>query len=96
MKKGEIYEGVIEKVDFVMQDIKTIDPEEHKKYTRVDNSVILDNTKYLISSKKEFVFRVPLIPEITDTEENHKQISDFVGHHRVELLSYNSFAGGKV
>lgn len=78
-----------------MQDIKTIDPEEHKKYTGVDNSVILDNTKYLISSKKEFVFRVPLIPEITDTEENHKQISDFVGHHRVELLSYNSFAGAK-
>ena len=87
-----IYEKVVEKVDFIMQDIKIIDPVEHKKYTGVDNSVILDNIKYLISSKKEFVFRVPLIPEITDTEKNLKQISDFVGHHRVELLSYNSFA----
>lgn len=91
----ETYKRVINKVDYVMQDIKLADTELHKKYTGVSNEKILKNIEWLKLSGKEFVFRVPLIPEITDTEENLMQISKLVGDCPVELLSYNKLAGAK-
>ena len=41
------------------------------------------------------MLRVPLIPGITDTEENLRGISDIVGDAPVELLRYNPLAGAK-
>ena len=41
------------------------------------------------------MFRVPLIPNITDTDENLKAISEIVENYPVELLSYNNLAGAK-
>lgn len=91
----DIYKKVIDRVDFVMQDIKIFDSAEHKKYTGVENGIILKNINYLMNSNKEFVLRVLLIPGITDTEKNLTEISNFVDFHRVELLRYNSLAGAK-
>lgn len=93
--ESDVYRSVIDRADFVMQDIKIMNPEKHKLYTGVENSKILANIDYLKKSGKEFVFRVPLIPDITDTEENLKEISKFVGGHRTELMRYNTFAGAK-
>ena len=60
-----------------------------------ESEVILKNIEYLKSSSKEFIFRVPLIPDITDTEENLLKISEIVGGCPVELLKYNVLAGAK-
>ena len=49
----------------------------------------------LKASGKPHIIRVPLIPEITDTEENLSEISALVGDSPVELLTYNPFAGAK-
>lgn len=92
---SEIYKKTIDKFDFVMQDIKIADREEHKKYTGVYNDIILKNIEYLKKSGKTFLFRVPLIPDITDTEENLKKISAIVGDFPTELLPYNTMAGAK-
>ena len=89
------YKKVIDKFDYIMQDIKLLDREQHKKYTGVYNDNILENIKYLKESGKEYIFRVPLIPDITDTEENLKAISELVGDSLVELLPYNNLAGAK-
>lgn len=91
----EVYQKVIDEADFVMQDIKLADTNKHKIYTGVNNEKILKNIEYLKKSKKDFVFRVPLIPDITDTDENLIAISEIVGSHKVELLSYNQMAGAK-
>jgi len=91
----ETYKRVIDKFDYIMQDIKLIDKEKHKIYTKADNEVILKNIRHLKSSGKEFVFRMPIIPGITDTDENLKSASEIVGNHRIELLSYNLLAGAK-
>lgn len=93
--KPETYRRVIQGFDYVMQDIKLADGEAHKKFTGVSNDNILENIAWLKTSGKEFVFRVPLIPGITDTEENLQAISRIAGDCRVELMPYNEFAGAK-
>ena len=93
--RPEVYRRVIGHFDFVMQDIKLADPVRHREYTGVDNGWILQNVEYLKHSGKDFVFRIPLIPDITDTEENLCAIAEIVGDAPVELLRYNPFAGAK-
>lgn len=92
---GEVFERVIALCDYVMLDIKLADPAMHKRYTGVDNSSILSNFTRLRASGKPYLIRVPLIPDITDTEENLRAISSLVGDAPVELLPYNRMAGAK-
>ncbi len=93
--KPEIYQEVIEKFDYVMQDIKLVDNEAHKKFTGVSNDAILQNIAWLKQSGKDCLFRVPLIPGITDTEENLTAIRKLVEDKPIEYLPYNSLAGAK-
>ena len=89
------YQKVVNRFDFIMQDIKLADNNLHMKYTGVSNERILENIAWLKRSGKEFVFRVPLIPGITDTEENLRAVSEIVGTHKTELMPYNPVAGAK-
>ncbi len=91
----ESYKRVVDCMDYVLQDIKLFDREEHERYTGVSNERILENIEYLKASGKEFVFRLPLIPNITDAEKNLSEISRFVGSHKIELMPYNPLAGAK-
>lgn len=91
----ETYRQVIAHFDYIMQDIKLADPTAHKHFTSVDNKWILENVAWLKQSGKTFVLRVPLIPGITDTEENLRAISVIAGDAPVELLRYNPLAGAK-
>lgn len=91
----EIYRKVIGQFDYVMQDLKLADPKAHLAYTGVSNKKILKNVEWLKESGRAFVFRVPLIPGITDTRENLNALADIAGEHRVELMPYNRLAGAK-
>ena len=91
----ETYKRVISKFDYVMQDIKLVDENEHIKYTGVSNKKILKNIEWLKQSGKEFIFRVPLIPDITDTKKNLEDIANIVEGYEVEYLPYNQMAGSK-
>ena len=91
----ETYKKVVSGFDYILQDIKLADRNAHIKYTGVDNDNILKNIEWLKSSGMSFAFRVPLIPGITDTEENLLSIGTLVGKHRVELMPYNELAGAK-
>ena len=88
----------LELTDEFIVDLKIFEPKEHKKYTGVDNSRILENIKYLAENHSDLLVRTPLIPGVTDTEENLFAILDFlsaVGVTRWELLRYNPLAGNK-
>lgn len=89
------FERVISKCDFVYMDLKLFNCEAHRKFCGVSNERILKNAKLLMESGVEHCFRVPLVPGITDTEENLSAIADFVGDSRVELLPYNPLAPAK-
>lgn len=84
---------VLPYLDMVFFDIKFIDPILHKKYTGTTNTVILQNFLRLHDKGSIAVTpRVPLIPDITTTEENLVSIANFLdknGIKKVELLPYN-------
>ncbi len=92
---GKTFKKVVDCMDYVMMDIKLADRELHKKYTGVYNDLILKNFEYLKQSGKEYIVRVPLIPNITDTTENLRSIAQIAGDSKVELLRYNKLAGAK-
>ncbi len=90
-----LFDRMLDVVDYVMMDLKLMDPEQHKKYTGADNSLILTNAARLKASGKAHIFRTPLIPGITETPENRAAVLAFAGESPHEILPYNSMAGAK-
>lgn len=85
--------------DMVHFDVKIVDPELHRRYTTVDNAPILNNLAILAAMDIPIIIRTPLVPGVTDTEQNLAAIAKLAaqtrGVARVELLPYNRAAGGK-
>ena len=90
---------VAQKCDLVYFDLKLVSPEAHRRFTGVDNSLILRNLASLSRMGIPFVIRIPLIPGVTDSDENlHASAQLIAGRNqlvRVDLLPYNRAAGGK-
>lgn len=91
----EAFRSAAEQTDLVIMDLKLFDEEKHKEYTCVSNRLILRNAAWLKHSGVAHIFRTPLIPGITDTEDNLEQISRFVKGSRWEKIPYNTLAGAK-
>lgn len=91
----ELFQNVVRAADYVIMDLKLADPILHKKFTGVENGRILENAAFLRASGKKHEFRTPLIPGITDTEENLDALRQLVGDSPHELLTYNELAGAK-
>lgn len=93
--ESEIFCRVVEAVDYVMMDLKLADDAAHRRYTGVSNEPILKNLRILRKSGKPFLLRTPLIPGITDTEENLAAIAAIVEGDPWEKLPYHSAARDK-
>lgn len=90
---------LLERVNLVYYDIKLVSSAAHRRYTGVDNVLILNNLRVLSDSGVPFVIRVPLVPGVTDRRENLAAIAvlaqNLPGLQRVDLLPYNRAAGAK-
>lgn len=87
---------VLPHLDTIYYDLKILDSAAHRKYCGRPNEQILANFARLVERSStgtfELLARIPLIPEITATEENVTAIGRFLldlGVHRVRLLDYN-------
>jgi pyruvate formate lyase activating enzyme len=83
-------------LDTIYFDIKIMDSANHKKYCGLSNEKILENfiqiSNIVKSDGKILLPRIPLIPDITDTEINMREIAAFLkglNIAEVALLSYN-------
>lgn len=90
---AEFASSILHLVDLIMFDVKMANPSEHVKYTGRENGIILANLARLLQARPEAVLpRIPLIPGITATERNLREISHLLqGLHlnRCALLPYN-------
>ena len=92
---SRVFSTVLDKIDYMIMDLKVADCSMHKRFTGVWNASILKNLETLRMSGKECCVRTPLIPHITDSEKNLSQIKALVGDMRHELLPYNPIGEAK-
>ncbi len=93
---SEVLLHIAEETDLFLYDLKHMNPEEHKKYTGVDNALILTNLQKLASRNAEVNIRIPFIPGINDSRENLLETARFLSSlpkaYTVSLLPYHAAA----
>ena len=99
-QKWEILSKIVEEVDLVYYDLKIIDDKKHKRIMGVSNSLILSNAKMMIKNySAKVIFRIPIIPTYTDSEDNIKGITNFlkgIGYKGgIEIIPYHRFGESK-
>jgi pyruvate formate lyase activating enzyme len=96
---AKVLERMINKVDLFLYDLKLMNDNEHIRYTDVSNMLVLENLRLLSGKGCNIRIRLPLIPGITDTEENIKNIKDFLqtmpSVKKIDLLPYHNIARNK-
>ena len=90
---------IAEKTDLFLYDLKLMDSAEHRKYTGVPNELILDNLKMLAENGKNIIIRFPVIPGITDLQDNINQIKDYASSlknvREIDILAYHRMGESK-
>ena len=76
-----------------------MDDELHQKYTGVSNKRIHNNLKTIDDAGKNIFIRIPVVPGITDSEENLFATRDFISTlnniSEIDLLPYHRAGEGK-
>jgi|YelNatPaOPRAMG01_1025707.scaffolds.fasta_scaffold15071_2 pyruvate formate lyase activating enzyme len=94
----EVFKSIAEHVDLFLYDLKLLDDFNHRKYTGVSNKLIIENLTYLveIGRGKDVIIRFPVIPKITDTDENVGKLVDLLqklkGVAEVDLLPFHDIS----
>ena len=87
-------EAVLPLTDLLITDIKHMDSAVHRQWTGVGNETILDNMVYVAGTGVPMVVRVPVVPEVNDSEENLRSTARFIAEKlgdrvaQVQLLTY--------
>jgi pyruvate formate lyase activating enzyme len=92
----EIIRKIIPYIDLFIVDMKISDNSHHIKYTGKPNEVIKENFRYIAGMGIPVIVRIPVINNITDSDQNKNAIIAFV--HEVdnqipmEFISFNPLA----
>lgn len=96
---SEILTGASTYVDQYLYDLKIIQDERHRKFTRASNALILRNVRELARSHAHVIIRFPVIPGVNDDEENVSQLGEFVSSvekvEEVDVLPYHELGISK-
>jgi pyruvate formate lyase activating enzyme len=98
--KKETLLKVAKHTDLFLYDLKLMNPVQHKKWTGVDNKLILENLKVLADKKYAVNIRVPLIKNVNADDQNLKETAQFISELNgkkpsVNLLPYHPIGKGK-
>lgn len=85
--------------DLILYDIKIVDAACHQKYAGEPSGLVLENLERLSDTKTDLVLRFPLIPSMTDSEQNIQDIIDFLvkrtRFRKVHILPFHNTGQGK-
>ncbi len=95
-----IVEPLLAVTDLFLVDLKSIDPEVHRRTTGARNDLVLDNLMRLSRAGAELVVRMPVVPGLNDAEADVRAAADFLARlprlRGVELLPYHDLGVGKM
>ncbi len=90
---------LLSNIDLVLYDIKFFDASLHRRYTGVDNELILANLARLSRAGKAIWIRLPFIQGITMKVREIDNISKVIGKargiERIELVPYHAYGEAK-
>ncbi|MBR2907716.1 MAG: glycyl-radical enzyme activating protein [Clostridia bacterium] len=93
------FKRILPFTDLFLYDVKCFDGEKHRHYTGVDNRLILDNLKNLLTLGKRVWVRIPVIGSVNDSEAEMQKIKDFLAScgtpEKVDLLPYHALGENK-
>jgi len=93
------FEKIYDTTDVFLYDLKLMDEQKHIQYSGVSNKLIHQNLERLTSNGKKVVLRIPIIPGITDTDENINQTIDYISLLKniaeINLLPFHRTANSK-
>lgn len=96
---NEIVKKTAGNAELFLYDLKLMNDDLHQKYTGVSNQVILKNLIALDQLGRKIIIRIPIVPELTDTNENLFAIRGFISHLNnlieINLLPYHRAGEGK-
>jgi glycyl-radical enzyme activating protein family len=93
-----VLESVLPYTDLLLYDIKHMDSSIHKKLTGVPNERILANAENIMKAGKQIIVRIPLLPQYNGTEENIRQLLEFLketGISEVHLMPFHQLGKDK-
>lgn len=95
----EHYRELLPWIDLFLFDVKTLDPEKHRRYTGVPLEPILRTLRFLDDSGAAISLRCPLIPGWNDSEEEQRKIAELANTLRhvrsIDLEPYHSLGEAK-
>jgi pyruvate formate lyase activating enzyme len=75
--------------DLFITDIKHMDSGLHRKYTGKGNERILSNIKVLAESGQVVILRLPIIPNVNDSMDHIRAVSDYILETFIGTLQKN-------
>ena len=94
-----VIEKLLPEIDYVLMDIKHMNPIKHKEYIGRDNSIVLENAKRISEYGANLTIRVPVIPGFNDSEKEILDIVNFVNTLKsvknIHLLPYHRLGRDK-
>ncbi len=94
-----VLDQILPRLQLVLFDLKIMDAKQHQRHTGVSNRIVLENLKRIADSQTPVRIRVPLIPGITDGDDNIEAIVRFAGTLKtidgVDLLPFHRIGGEK-
>ncbi|MBA4406802.1 glycyl-radical enzyme activating protein [bacterium] len=93
------FEKIYDVTDTFLYDLKLMDDAIHFEYCGVSNKLIHENLKMLSDRGKKIILRLPIIPTLTDTENNLSQTISFISELKniceIDLLPFHTTAKSK-
>lgn len=96
----ERFQRILPYADTFLYDLKLMDPEAHRRYTGVDNRLILENLKRLSADGGKINIRLPLIAGVNACSRHIEEVVAFlkgenIRVYRINLLKYHSTGSSK-
>ena len=85
-------------LDLFIADCKNWNEEVHQIKTGVLNRIILDNLREVVKNAKDYLIRIPVIPDFNYSKEDAYEFAKLfndMGIEKVQLLPFHQFGKGK-
>ena len=85
------WDNILENIELIntfLADLKHMDQDKFRTYTRGDAALVMDNLIKLAASGAHIIVRIPVIPGFNHTEEEMREMIDFVSSLQIREIHF--------